>query len=57
MGIDINPSLDGHFCSVGNSGTVKVWKIPETFLEDDHNEVKIKQKKKKLNKKIVPLVG
>ena len=31
LAIDMIPSLDGHFCSVGSKGDLCIWKIPEGF--------------------------
>ena len=57
LALDINPSLDGHFCSAGNKGELNIWKIPEDFLEEGYAEIKVKQKKKKLTNKILPFIG
>ena len=57
LALDINPNLDGHFCSVGSEGVVNIYKIPEDFLTEDYNEVStVKKKKKKTNNKTVPKV-
>ena len=34
LGMDVNPMLDGKFCTVGNSGNLSIWEIPDTFSED-----------------------
>ena len=57
LALDVNPSLNGYFCSVGNSGSINVWKIPEDFLEQPYNEVKKKQKKKQTSMKVLSSVA
>ena len=44
--MDINPMLDGKFCSAGSNGDLNIWEIPETFLEDVP-QVKLKNNKRK----------
>ncbi len=51
LGIDVNPLDDGHFCTVTNTGSLLVHKIPQNFLSSDEsfNSVKNKKKKRQLN--------
>ena len=57
LALDVNPSLNGYFCSVGNSGHINIWSIPEDFLEQPYNEVKKKQKKKQTSMKVLNSVA
>lgn len=55
----MNPNLDGHLCTAGSDGQLYIWKIPETFLQDETlNEVKTeKKKKRKTNTKHIPNIA